>query len=41
VPKTAPLGGRPLRDQELLKWSTDLVEALLLPEPVGSKMGNE
>jgi transcription-repair coupling factor (superfamily II helicase) len=33
VPKTAPLGGRPLRDQELLKWSTDLVEALLLPEP--------
>jgi transcription-repair coupling factor (superfamily II helicase) len=36
VPKTAPLGGRPLRDQELLKWSTDLVEALLLPEPVGA-----
>jgi transcription-repair coupling factor (superfamily II helicase) len=35
TPKTAPLGGRPLRDQELLKWSTDLVEALLLPEPVG------
>jgi len=34
TPKTAPLGGRPLRDQELLKWSTDLVEALLLPEPV-------
>ncbi|MDN3352519.1 transcription-repair coupling factor [Actinomadura sp. DC4] len=34
VPKTAPLGGRPLRDQELLKWSTGLVEALLLPEPV-------
>ncbi|HEY0543315.1 MAG TPA: transcription-repair coupling factor [Actinoallomurus sp.] len=36
TPKTAPLGGRPLRDQELLKWSTDLVEALLLPEPVAS-----
>jgi transcription-repair coupling factor (superfamily II helicase) len=34
TPKTAPLGGRPLRDQELLKWATDLVEALLLPEPV-------
>jgi transcription-repair coupling factor (superfamily II helicase) len=33
VPKTAPLGGRPLRDLELLKWCTDLVEALLLPEP--------
>ncbi|WP_067483405.1 transcription-repair coupling factor [Actinomadura hibisca] len=30
VPKTAPLGGRPLRDQELLKWATDLVEALFL-----------
>ncbi|GLZ10072.1 transcription-repair-coupling factor [Actinomadura sp. NBRC 104425] len=33
TPKTKPLGGRPLRDQELLKWATDLVEALL-PEPV-------
>jgi transcription-repair coupling factor (superfamily II helicase) len=41
APKTAPLGGRPLRDQELLKWSTALVEALLLPEPVGGKMGTE
>jgi transcription-repair coupling factor (superfamily II helicase) len=36
VPKTAPLGGRPLRDQELLKWCTDLVEALLLPAPAGA-----
>ncbi|GAA2081089.1 transcription-repair coupling factor [Actinomadura alba] len=35
APKTAPLGGRPLRDQELLAWCTDLVEALLL-EPVTS-----
>jgi transcription-repair coupling factor (superfamily II helicase) len=34
APKTAPLGGRPLRDQDLLKWCTDLVEALLL-EPIG------
>jgi transcription-repair coupling factor (superfamily II helicase) len=33
VPKTAPLGGRPLRDLELLKWCTDLIEALLLPAP--------
>jgi transcription-repair coupling factor (superfamily II helicase) len=33
VPKTAPLGGRPLRDQELLKWCTDLLEAVLLPAP--------
>ena len=28
APKTAPIGGRPLRDQELLTWATDLVEAL-------------
>ncbi len=36
MPKTAPLGGRPLRDQELLKWATDLVEALFLADPVGN-----
>ncbi|GAA2604792.1 transcription-repair coupling factor [Actinomadura fulvescens] len=30
TPKTAPLGGRPLRDQELLRWATDLVDALFL-----------
>ncbi|MEV5575698.1 transcription-repair coupling factor [Spirillospora sp. NPDC052269] len=30
APKTKPLGGTPLRDQELLKWATDLVEALFL-----------
>ncbi|MQY03989.1 transcription-repair coupling factor [Actinomadura macrotermitis] len=30
MPKTAVIGGRPLRDQELLKWATDLVEALFL-----------
>ncbi|MEV4005813.1 transcription-repair coupling factor [Actinomadura sp. NPDC049753] len=30
APKTAQLGGRPLRDQELLKWATDLVDALFL-----------
>jgi len=28
TPKTAPLGGRPLRDLALLKWCTDLVEAM-------------
>jgi transcription-repair coupling factor (superfamily II helicase) len=33
APKTAPLGGRPLRDQELLKWATDLVDALFLEAP--------
>jgi transcription-repair coupling factor (superfamily II helicase) len=36
VPKTAPLGGRPLRDQDLLKWCSDLVEALFL-EPAVAK----
>ncbi|XRQ11708.1 transcription-repair coupling factor [Actinomadura welshii] len=30
APKTARIGGRPLRDQELLAWATDLVEALFL-----------
>ncbi|MBW8481597.1 transcription-repair coupling factor [Actinomadura parmotrematis] len=30
APKTAAIGGRPLRDQDLLKWATDLVEALFL-----------
>lgn len=30
VPKTKPLGGRPLRDLELLKWCGDLVEAMFL-----------
>ncbi|GAA3945070.1 transcription-repair coupling factor [Actinomadura viridis] len=38
TPKTAPLGGRPLRDQELLRWATDLVEALFL-EPAGASRG--
>ncbi|GAA2251357.1 transcription-repair coupling factor [Actinomadura luteofluorescens] len=33
APKTAQLGGRPLRDQELLKWATDLVDALFLESP--------
>ena len=35
TPKTAPLGGRPLRDQDLLRWCSELVEALLL-EPAGT-----
>jgi transcription-repair coupling factor (superfamily II helicase) len=30
VPKTKPIGGRPLRDLELLTWCTDLVEAMFL-----------
>ncbi|GII64566.1 transcription-repair-coupling factor [Sphaerisporangium krabiense] len=28
LPKTKPIGGRPLRDLELLTWCTDLVEAM-------------
>ncbi|GAA2723709.1 transcription-repair coupling factor [Actinocorallia aurantiaca] len=30
TPKTAPLGGRPLRDGEMLRWATELVDALFL-----------
>jgi transcription-repair coupling factor (superfamily II helicase) len=30
APKTEAIGGRPLRDQELLRWASDLVEALFL-----------
>jgi transcription-repair coupling factor (superfamily II helicase) len=36
TPKTAPIGGRPLRDQELLKWATGLVEALFLETATAS-----
>jgi transcription-repair coupling factor (superfamily II helicase) len=35
-PTTARVGGRPLRDVELLHWCRDLVEAVLLDEPVPS-----
>ncbi len=37
VPKTEPLGGRPLRDLELLTWCGDLVEAMFL-EPARGKL---
>ena len=30
-PATAPMGGQPLRDTELLTWAADLVTAVLLP----------
>ncbi|MBI1351961.1 MAG: transcription-repair coupling factor [Actinomycetales bacterium] len=30
-PATAPLGGQPLRDAELLSWASDLIAAVLLP----------
>ncbi|HEY3687245.1 MAG TPA: transcription-repair coupling factor [Streptosporangiaceae bacterium] len=36
TPKTAPLGGRPLRDLALLKWCTDLVEAMFTETPAGA-----
>ena len=32
-PATAPLGGQPLRDTDLLSWAADLVNAVLLPAP--------
>ncbi|GAA2755811.1 transcription-repair coupling factor [Actinopolymorpha rutila] len=35
-PATAPIGGQPLRDVELLKWAHDLVDAVLLDAPVGA-----
>ncbi|MET8157255.1 transcription-repair coupling factor [Sphaerisporangium sp. NPDC005289] len=38
VPKTRPLGGQPLRDLDLLKWCTDLVEAMFL-EPARAAGG--
>ena len=29
-PTTAPVGGRPLRDAEMLRWASDVIEAVLL-----------
>jgi transcription-repair coupling factor (superfamily II helicase) len=40
-PSTARVGGRPLRDVELLQWCRDLVEAVLLDEPApGPRAGS-
>ncbi|WUH97533.1 transcription-repair coupling factor [Spirillospora sp. NBC_00431] len=36
APKTAQIGGRPLRDQDLLRWATDLLQALFLEAPSAS-----
>ncbi|TDB89589.1 transcription-repair coupling factor [Actinomadura sp. KC216] len=36
APKTAQIGGRPLRDQDLLRWATDLIQALFLEAPAAS-----
>jgi transcription-repair coupling factor (superfamily II helicase) len=35
MPMTKPLGGQPLRDQELLAWASDLLDAVLEQVPVG------
>ena len=32
-PATAPMGGQPLRDTDLLSWAADLVAAVLTPAP--------
>jgi transcription-repair coupling factor (superfamily II helicase) len=32
-PATAPMGGQPLRDTDLLSWAADLVTAVLSPAP--------
>jgi transcription-repair coupling factor (superfamily II helicase) len=34
-PKTAPFGGQPLRDAELLAWAADLLSTVLDPPPAG------
>jgi transcription-repair coupling factor (superfamily II helicase) len=33
-PSTAPVGGTPLRDVELLAWAREFVDAILLAAPV-------
>ncbi len=35
MPMTKQFGGQPLRDNELLAWAGDLLDALLAPAPVG------
>jgi transcription-repair coupling factor (superfamily II helicase) len=35
-PKTAPIGGEPLRDRELLEWTRTVIDTLVpVPAPVG------
>ncbi len=36
-PATAPIGGTPLRDLELLKWCGDLIDAILVDAPTPAK----
>ncbi len=35
-PATAPIGGKPLRDVELLAWARRVIDDILLPTPVGA-----
>ncbi|WP_151526931.1 transcription-repair coupling factor [Serinicoccus kebangsaanensis] len=39
VPKTAPVGGRPLRDQEILDWASQLIHAVLLDDIAAQAAG--
>ena len=36
VPRTAPIGGQPLRDTELLAWCGEVVRSILADLPAGS-----
>jgi transcription-repair coupling factor (superfamily II helicase) len=38
-PATAPIGGQPLRDVELLHWARDLIDAVLVDTPVAASAG--
>jgi len=35
VPKTAPIGGQPLRDTELLSWCGEVIRSVLADLPAG------
>jgi transcription-repair coupling factor (superfamily II helicase) len=39
VPKTAPIGGQPLRDTELLAWSGQVIRSVLADLPAGALSG--
>jgi transcription-repair coupling factor (superfamily II helicase) len=39
VPKTAPIGGQPLRDTELLAWSGQVIRSVLADLPAGTLPG--
>jgi hypothetical protein len=36
VPKTAAIGGQPLRDNELLAWCGEVIRSVLADLPVGA-----